>query len=288
MKQTIEMGVKPIGLIKPIKMDYQLSEQKKEKEKCFVFSDPYGKASGSSHRSLEVLELFSVLQKPLTVNEISDSLNYPQSSTSVLLHGLAKLGYLYYDRKTRSFEPTPRIIFLGMWVNHKLMSQSSLLEFMHTLAVSSGQVACLGMLNGIYAQYLHIAAARTPRIGFKPGLLRPVFRSAIGKVLLSNKSDNEIKKMLHYANAVEPGSLLHIEEEKFASEINSIREKGYAESVNAATKGAYTIAQCLPVEYNSSVLAVSISVDLEKADAMRPFLKQLLDNSIESYFSANN
>jgi DNA-binding IclR family transcriptional regulator len=89
---------------------------------------------GSLHRSLELLELFAVEQRALTVGEVAQRLGYPQSSTSVLLHGLSDLGYLQHDRHARTFLPTLRVSFLGMWLHQRVLAQGSLLAFMEDLA----------------------------------------------------------------------------------------------------------------------------------------------------------
>src|SRR5690606_21547361 len=122
----------------------------------YVPNDPYGKSVGAVHRSLEILELFAVEQAPLTVGEVSEKLGYPQSSTSVLLHGLHNLGYLMHDRHARTFYPTVRVAFLGLWMHHRIFNEGSLLQLMQTLADRSGHVVLLAHRNGVYAQYLHI------------------------------------------------------------------------------------------------------------------------------------
>jgi DNA-binding IclR family transcriptional regulator len=245
---------------------------------------PYGKAAGAIHRGLEILELFAVEQRPLTVGEVCSKLYYPQSSTSVLLRGLAELGYLEHDRQARTFQPTLRVVFLGMWMHHRILNQGSLLEFMETLAHSSGHVACLGAQNGIHAQYVHIVAARSSRVGLKPGLLRPICRSAIGKVLLSTKSDEEVRRIVRHVNAVDDQDPSPIDIGALLAELEECRRTGFAESINAVTSGASTIATRLPVDFGGTPLAVGVSVHTAEYEAMRPFVIDLIQNTIAKYF----
>ena len=70
----------------------------------------------SAARVLEIFEYLSDRRGPATVTEISLSLGYPQSSTSVLLKCLWNLGYLSQDPITRAYQPTSRVAQLGNWV----------------------------------------------------------------------------------------------------------------------------------------------------------------------------
>lgn len=246
---------------------------------------PYGNAEGTVHRGLELLELFAVERKPLTVGTVSSKLGYPQSSTSVLLRRLVELGYLRHDRVARTFHPTLRVTFLGMWLHRQILGESNLLEFMETLARRSGQVAMLAMQNGIYAQYVHIVAARTSRVGLKPGLLRSICRAAVGKVLLSTRSDDEIRRIVRHANAVELAdypSPVNVEE--LLREIAECRETGWAESFNSINPGASVIATRLPVGGPEMPLAIGIGVQSEELNELRPRIRDLIRETINHYF----
>ena len=56
----------------------------------------------SAARTLEVLELFHEQRAPLRLKYIFEKLSYPQSSTTSLLKSMVVLGYLNYDRPTRT------------------------------------------------------------------------------------------------------------------------------------------------------------------------------------------
>lgn len=249
---------------------------------------PYGKAIGSFHRGFEVLELFAVEQRSLRVGEVASRLNYPQSSTSVLLRGLAELGYLQHDRRARTYLPTLRVSFLGMWLHQNALSQGSLLEFMETLASQSGQVAMLGVQNGLYAQYIHIVSARSSRVGLKPGLLRPICRSAVGKVLLSAMSDADIRRILRNANAVETNFATPVVADELMVDIAECRRTGFAYSIDAVNEGASVIATRVPLEIGGQPLAVGIGVHTRELPKIRGVVIDLLRESIATYFQATS
>jgi DNA-binding IclR family transcriptional regulator len=245
---------------------------------------PYGKPVGSLHRSLELLELFAVEQRALTVGEVAQRLGYPQSSTSVLLHGLSDLGYLQHDRHARTFFPTLRVSFLGMWLHQSVLAQGSLLEFMEELARRSGHVAMLSMQNGLYAQYIYIVSARTSRVGLKPGLLRPICRSAVGKVLLSTLDDEQVLRIVRNANAMDVDFPEPVDGKALLQEIAECRQTGFAFSADSVTPGSSVIATRVPVDVGGQPLAVGIGIHTWQRDELQPTIMALLCEAIDAYF----
>jgi DNA-binding IclR family transcriptional regulator len=245
--------------------------------------DPYGKSVGAIHRSLEILELFAVEQIPLSVGEVSSKLGFPQSSTSVTLHCLKDLGHLIYDRRSRKFFPTVRVTFLGTWLQHRILNHRSLLEFMEELARNSGHVVLLAMQNGLYAQYMHIVSARSSRVGQKPGLLRPICRSAVGKVLLSSKDDQEIRRVVRNVSALQPPAApVHIDE--LMAEIRECRRTGFAFSCDGVTTGSSVIATTMPLDILGAPIAIGIAVHTSEFASLRPRMISLLRDTLAEYF----
>jgi Transcriptional regulator len=245
---------------------------------------PYGKSVGTIHRGLEVLELFAVEQRALTVGEVSSKLGYPQSSTSVLLHGLSDLGYLQHNRHERTFIPTLRVSFLGMWMHQRVLAEGSLLDFMETLATHSGHVAMLATQNGLYAQYIHIVSARSSRVGLKPGLLRPICRSAVGKVLLSALPDQDVARIVRNANAIDSSFPTHVDIQQLLIELNECRRTGFAFSRDSVSNGASVIAAKVPVEIDGQPLAVGIGVHTWELEQLREVIVKLLTDTLATYF----
>lgn len=245
---------------------------------------PYGKPVGSLHRALELLELFAVEQRALTVGEVAQRLQYPQSSTSVLLHGLSGLGYLQHDRHARTFVPTLRVSFLGMWLHQRVLVQGSLLDFMEMLASRSGHVAMLAMQNGLHAQYIHIIAARSSRVGLKPGLLRPICRSAVGKVLLSTMAEAEILRIVRNVNAIDTDFPDPVDARALLEEIAECRRTGFAFSSGSVTPGSSVIATRVP-DVGGQSLAVGIGVHTWERENLQQPMMDLLREAIAIHFA---
>ena len=76
----------------------------------------------SAGRVLEIFEFFAHRHAPATVSEVAAALEFPLSSTSVLLKSLLTLGYLEYSARSREYQPTIRFAVLGTWIFDRLFS----------------------------------------------------------------------------------------------------------------------------------------------------------------------
>jgi len=116
----------------------------------------------SAERTLALFELFSREQRPFTVGRVSEALGAPQASVSMLLRNLADLGYLEYDRRTRTFAPSIRVALLGSWIDRRFGEAGSLVKRLDGLQRKVGDTAYLGIQNGATAQYVVTSGRRIP------------------------------------------------------------------------------------------------------------------------------
>lgn len=230
--------------------------------------------AGSSHRALEVLEFFSVEQRPLTVGAIAAGLGYPQSSTSVLLHQLAHLGYLHHDRAARTYRPTLRVMFLGVWMHHRLLHEGNLARLMEALAKTSGRLVRLAMQNGLYVQYIRTELGRALEVDLRPGQQRSLCRSAVGKILLSTKDKDEVERLVRHINAVDTDHVVRFAE--LWADLETCRKRGYAESVDGVVPGISAIGMLVPMHDLEVPLATSICLPTRKLEELREDTVQVM------------
>ena len=108
----------------------------------------------SAGRSLEVLELFRDVKRPLRLTDIAEALSLPQSSASMLLRSLIKMGYLI--RHERNYAPSMRITLLGSWLNDAMFSQGNLMSLINEISRLTGDTVILGTRNGLYVEVLAV------------------------------------------------------------------------------------------------------------------------------------
>src|SRR6185369_37139 len=139
----------------------------------------------SAGRVLKILELFDVLRREAPVYEVSELLDLPQSSTSVLLRTMVVMGYLQFNPKTRAFSPTTRVALLGNWINGPMISDGLLTRLLHRVNARTGQGVLVAVRNRIWSEYIHVVQATNPvRLFIVKGLRRPLIQSGTGLMLL--------------------------------------------------------------------------------------------------------
>lgn len=240
----------------------------------------------SARRVLELFDFFAECRRPLAVTDVVRGLDYPQSSASALLKSLTKLGYLDYDRYTRLYMPTLRVTLFGGWVSDELYTHTNLSHLIDDLhRRSGGKAVILGMQNDIYVQYIHMVQSPSPQIPWyiKPGSLRPLCRSAVGRMLLSRKSDVEVQQLLWRVNAEEVDASLRLNVHDLLKELDAIRTRGYAFTEGTVNPLAGVVAVEMPTPPSQPPMALGIGAAIDTLNADRADLLALLDEALQPY-----
>jgi DNA-binding IclR family transcriptional regulator len=240
----------------------------------------------SAKRVLELFELFADQRRPLAVNDVVRHLDYPQSSASGLLKSLTKLGYLDYDRHARHYRPTLRVSLLGGWIHDELFSNASLQRMVDDLHATTGETVVIGMQNDIYLQYIHIRQkppSETNRYYRLPGELRPLFRTACGRMLMSRKSDVEVLYLLRRANGEESDPAHRVNATDLLRELDSVRRHAfsYNEGTYADDAGMIAVQMVTPASQPPMAIGVGATLDILRPNRERYL--ELLRRALEPY-----
>lgn len=236
----------------------------------------------SARRVLEVLEYFAERQRPATIEEIRQALDYPQSSTSVLLHSLTTLGYLSQETGTRRFQPTIRIALLGAWLIDDEGRARNPSAMMRRLSAATGDMIVLGTQQGMHAVYVKIEQATNPiRFHMKQGAYRPLCTTAIGRALLSGKSDREIGAIVRRANAERASDDPLISQSEVIEAIRQGRRLGYFLTKGSVTPGAAVLAVRLDGLDDHPPLAIGIGAPIDRIESELPNFVELLRKEIK-------
>lgn len=213
----------------------------------------------SARRVLEVLEYFAQGIRKATVMQVANALAYPQSSTSVLLGSLAKLGYLRFDPADRSYAPTLRVMLLGSWLQDELFGQGSLVAIMERLRQRTGQTVMIGLRQGIHVRFIFSLQGKDAQaLRYPVGVLRPVCRSAVGKMLLSMLPDAQVLGIARHANAEERDPANRVATGALLDELAAIRERGWAMTVDYPQPNRATLAVALPEMSGQPAMAITV------------------------------
>ena len=217
----------------------------------------------SAQRTLALLELFSLRQRPLTVGEIVRDLGIPQASASVLLKSLATLGYLTYDPAARTYLPTLRVVLLGAWIGHSFGETQVLSRRLGALRDEfDGLSAFIGIQNGPWAQYI-LVQDEPERMMIASGQLRLLTCSALGRVFLGLRRDADVRLWARRCNAEAVDGRHRVDEAAFLKVIQQVRRQGYAETFGDWRLEHGAIAITVPSPVGDMPLGVGIGGSLD-------------------------
>jgi len=210
-------------------------------------------------RGLALLEMLAAAPEPLTLSEFSDATALPKSTLVRLLAVLSEMEYLVRVDDRPSYR-------LGHKVQRLAAAYVSTLDltvvaerYLQPVAVSTGQTANLGVLDG--DQVLHICVAepdRPLRFTTALGARDHTYATGLGKVLLSELPDDQLP-------AAVPAEPFPAFTENTATTLADLRKdlrkvvrRGFALDDNERSAGLRCVA--VPVRVDGNCLAaVSVS-----------------------------
>jgi DNA-binding IclR family transcriptional regulator len=233
----------------------------------------------SARRTLEVLEFFAARHGPATVSEVAQALDYPQSSTSMLLRTLESLGYLMQDAGSRSYRPTLRVMLLGTWMHDELFGQASLFSNMEQLRLRTGQAVLVGLRQGIHVRFILSLPGRGNVLRYPVGVMRPVCLSAAGKMLLTRESDREVQRIARRANAEAASPEERVDVAALLAEVRECRERGWAQSIHYPRVGFANLSILLPAIAGQPHMGITLGMRVDALEPRRASLLRALEEA---------
>jgi DNA-binding IclR family transcriptional regulator len=213
----------------------------------------------SAARVLEIFEYFDTVRAEATVMEISRALDYPQSSTSVLVKSLVDLGYIQHGSRHRSYRPTPRVTLLGAWIEPMVSPGGEILALMDELGAATGETIILAAAYATAVRYIHVVPGTAAmRLHVPAGTTRPFFNSGAGRMFMSMQDDEHVRALVHRHNAGLPDGAPKLQLAAVRRDLATIRAEGHAVSFDKVTPGAGIVAAPLPVSPGGLPLVVGI------------------------------
>jgi DNA-binding IclR family transcriptional regulator len=237
----------------------------------------------SAQRAFEILELFGERRTPLSVMDVVRALDYPQSSTSMLLKELHAFGYLNHDSRQRRYSPTARVALLGAQITRGFFFSGDLAKLAYDLQARTGEEVLFGMQNGVHVQYIQTleSPAHAMPLHHRSGTLRPIGRTATGKILLSLKSNAEVGAMVRRINAAERKPSINLA--TLMAEIESVRACGYAVCHEEATPGASGIGMLMPRIPDHPPIAIGVAGRTERIRARQASITDELREAVRAF-----
>jgi DNA-binding IclR family transcriptional regulator len=234
----------------------------------------------SARRVLGVLELFGATRRPMTLKQIGDALELAPSSGAAILKSLVALGYLDYERGSRSYFPTMRLASLGQWVPDALFGDGAVLKLMRRVHRATGEAVLLAVQSDLNAQYIHAVHDAEPmRATVPPGTLRPLAKSGVGWLLLSRQTEAQVEKLCRRID-IETGK--RVDRAALKRNIEAVRRDGFVFSRHTVRRGVGIIAVMLPQTRHGRAFALGVAGNVARLEEKQEAILKVLRRSIKA------
>lgn len=180
-------------------------------------------------RALKILDTFSVEKSSYTNNELSKKLNLNKSAVTALLSSLEEGGFLDKDPITREYRLTYSLYRLGRVYIDQLDLHKVAIPLLTELAVAYNENVHIGYLNKDTVFNIDTIES-TQSIGIRIIRDAPTdaHGSAMGKVLLANLNEEELKEYFSTTDLKRHTPNTITSKTELRSHLLRVKENGYA------------------------------------------------------------
>lgn len=214
----------------------------------------------SADRVLQILEALGSSALPLSLAELARTRRIPKSSLHSLIATLLHRGWVELDGKSGRYSLGIRSLQLASSYLDLRGLTDRAATTLDWLAVASDETVQFARLDNTEVVYLAKRQSRHPvQLISDVGTRLPVNATALGKAILAEYTDDEIRGML-------PASLPALTKRSLTSldallaQLADVRQRGYAVDDEEAIEGISCFAVALPQRRTATTDAISVSI----------------------------
>jgi DNA-binding IclR family transcriptional regulator len=217
----------------------------------------------SAGRIFSVLELLAQ-SGPMGVTELSKSLGLNKSTVHRLLASLIAMDYVKKENDSDKYRLTFKILALGEALLDKVDIVLVARPYLQQLVELSGETVHLVQREGTDMVYIDKVESQVSsvRMVSRIGVGKPLYCTAVGKAMLAELDDLEVKKIWDDSKIEKLTPKTIVDFEEFVKELNDIRQKGYALDNEENEIGVRCIAACIKNYKGKAENAFSISAPI--------------------------
>lgn len=231
-------------------------------------------------RGLRVIQSFGIDRRPMTLSDLSKSVNLPRATVRRILMTLVRSGFVVGDE--RLFSLTPRVLLLASAYLTSNQINTVMQPLMDEVASKAKEVCSLAILDGEEVVFIaRSSPARVFSTGLDIGYRLPAFCTSVGRVLLGRLANDELKRTVDGMKLSPQTQSTLVDKSAVIATIIADRTKGYSLVDQEAEEGFRSIS--VPIRrYDGVVIAaanIGAHVDRittgEMIDRFLPLLKEM-------------
>lgn len=197
-------------------------------------------------RTLELIELYAQVRRPMSLTELAQGLHAPMSSCLALVRTLVSRGYLYEVRRRGGYYPTARLQSLCGQIQSGDPWLERLRPVLAALRDASGETIMLGKIQDGAVVFLDAAPSTQPvHYATRPGERRPLHTSAVAKAILAQLPPAERDGILAQADFTRHTSSTRTTRAELLADIELARERGWAANLGESVPDLTGLAVAL-------------------------------------------
>lgn len=219
--------------------------------------------------------------KPVRVADASAKIGVARSTAHRLLAMLQYHGFVQQDPGTRAYVAGPALLRTGLAAIRKLDIRRQARPYLESLSAISGETAHLVQLQGNDVLFLDAVEGSHPvRVASRVGDVMPAHCTSVGKALLAEMRAEDVAN--RYPNEDLPGLTPRsiVSRSDLLSELDAVRERGYATSTGEAELGVGSVGVAIPHPDGRPVAALSLSAPTERLN--KKVIKSMVDQCLQA------
>ena len=222
-------------------------------------------------RGLEVIRSFDRIHVKQTISQISERTLLARPTVLRLLLTLEELGYVRSQDNLYSL--TPKVVDLGMAYVSALGLYGAAKPHMENLSMAVDQTVSLAELDG--SDIVYTARVEVPKIvsvGVTVGARLPSASTALGRILLADVPDVELRDVLRTPTMSMFIPRTHFTAEEIRPRLQLVREQGWAESDEDLQYGVQAIAA--PIRGDDGRVVAAIGVGSHTSEISKEIVRE--------------
>ncbi|VTU15075.1 MULTISPECIES: IclR family transcriptional regulator [unclassified Variovorax] len=209
-------------------------------------------------RVIDIFEAFQTSQRPLSLTDLAEAVDIPKSTCHAIVATLTARGYLYSLTRPRSLYPTKRMHDVARDILDKDPFVERMTPMLERLRDTSRETIILGKRQGDSVVYLQVSESEhSIRYSAKPGDIKPMHSSSIGKALLGSMKEPDLRAWFEHRALPSITAATITDPDALIADILQSRRAGYFQTRGENVSDVWAVAAFFAVHNETLAVAVA-------------------------------